>query len=179
MIVLDYSTHHIEVEFISCESQLKMTIEQFSQILCVPNRAPVTVADICQLTKTHPLSFALHPPQTNPLYPSEIVQLRGTLDPQICPQNSELIAYIQSGDIWVINTISGSCKRLTDAHDENKSFSDNPLSAGVPSYVMQEEFSRYQGYWWQPYSYGKTRRRVCDVRVRVCRSGSQSVQIYD
>lgn len=87
--------------------------------------------------------------QTSPLYPSEIIQLRGTLDPQVCPHNSELIAYIYSGDLWVINTISGHCKRLTKAHDENKSFSDNPLSAGVPSYVMQEEFSRYQGYWWQ------------------------------
>lgn len=45
--------------------------------------------------------------------------------------------------------------RLTNAHDENKSFSDNPLSAGVPSYVMQEEFSRYQGFWWQPQTEGK------------------------
>lgn len=27
---------------------------------------------------------------------------------------------------------------------------DNPRSAGVPSFVMQEEFDRYTGYWWQP-----------------------------
>lgn len=90
--------------------------------------------------------------QSNPLYPSELVQLRGALDPQICPDNSEIIAYISMGDIWVINTVSGHSKRLTNAHSENKSYSDNPLSAGVPSYVMQEEFSRYQGYWWQPKS---------------------------
>lgn len=90
----------------------------------------------------------------NPLYPSELVQLRGAIDPQICPQNSELIAYISAGDIWVIHTVSGHIKRLTNAHDENKSFSDSPLSSGVPSYVMQEEFSRYQGFWWQPKSEG-------------------------
>lgn len=32
---------------------------------------------------------------------------------------------------------------------------DDPLAAGLPSYVMQEEFDRYQGYWWQPYSNGR------------------------
>lgn len=94
-------------------------------------------------------------PQSNPLYPSELVQLRGALDPQVCPDNSEIIAYISSGDIWVVNMMSGHCKRLTNTHDDNKSLSDNPLSAGVPSYVMQEEFSRYQGFWWQPKSHGK------------------------
>lgn len=93
--------------------------------------------------------------QTNPLYPSELVQLRGALDPQICPDNSELIAYISSADIWVVNMMSGHFKRLTNTHDDNKSLSDNPLSAGVSSYVMQEEFSRYQGFWWQPKSEGE------------------------
>lgn len=88
--------------------------------------------------------------QSNPLYPSELVQLRGALDPQICPDNSEIIAYISCGDLWVINMVSGDNKRLTNAHDDNKSFHDNPLTVGVPSYVMQEEFNRYQGYWWQP-----------------------------
>ena len=28
----------------------------------------------------------------------------------------------------------------------------NSLSAGVPSFVAQEEFDRYVGYWWQPKS---------------------------
>lgn len=51
--------------------------------------------------------------------------------------------------------VSGHTKRLTNTHDESKSYNDNPsLSAGVPSYVMQEEFSRYQGFWWQPESDG-------------------------
>lgn len=61
-----------------------------------------------------------------------------------------MIAYIMNGDLWVINMVSGHSRRLTNTHGENRSLSDNPLSAGVPSYVMQEEFSRYQGFWWQP-----------------------------
>uniref|UniRef100_A0A1B0AJ65 Dipeptidyl peptidase 9 n=1 Tax=Glossina pallidipes TaxID=7398 RepID=A0A1B0AJ65_GLOPL len=90
----------------------------------------------------------------SPLFP---IQLRtcpqwAALDPQICPQNSDLIAYISGCDIWVTHTLSGHEERLTFAHDGRRSFTDDPLSAGVPSYVMQEEFSRYQGYWWQPHS---------------------------
>lgn len=36
---------------------------------------------------------------------------------------------------------------MTYAHSFKR---NDPLSAGVPSYVMQEEFSRYEGFWWQP-----------------------------
>ncbi|XP_075146421.1 dipeptidyl peptidase 9 [Haematobia irritans] len=90
----------------------------------------------------------------SPLFP---IQLRtcpqwAALDPQICPQNSDLIAYISGCDIWVTHTLSGHEERLTFAHDGRRTFADDPLSAGLPSYVMQEEFSRYQGYWWQPHS---------------------------
>ncbi|XP_017967376.1 dipeptidyl peptidase 9 isoform X2 [Drosophila navojoa] len=74
------------------------------------------------------------------------------LDPQICPQNSDLIAHISDCDIWVTHTLSGHEKRLTYTRSGRHTFADDALSAGVPSYVMQEEFSRYQGYWWQPHS---------------------------
>ncbi|XP_030374794.1 dipeptidyl peptidase 9 isoform X2 [Scaptodrosophila lebanonensis] len=74
------------------------------------------------------------------------------LDPQICPQNSDLIAYISDCDIWVTHTLSGNEKRLTFTSSGRRTYADDALSAGVPSYVMQEEFSRYQGYWWQPHS---------------------------
>ena len=30
------------------------------------------------------------------------------------------------------------------------SLEKEPLSAGVPSFVVQEEFDRYTGYWWCP-----------------------------
>ena len=30
------------------------------------------------------------------------------------------------------------------------SIDDQPISAGLPSFIIQEEFDRYTGYWWQP-----------------------------
>lgn len=30
------------------------------------------------------------------------------------------------------------------------------MSAGIPSYVIQEEFCRFQGFWWQGTTHGKT-----------------------
>lgn len=100
--------------------------------------------------------------QSGPLFPT---QLRtspewSALDPQICPQNSDLIAYISDCDIWVTHTLSGHEKRLTYTRSGRRTYADDALSAGVPSYVMQEEFSRYQGYWWQPHSDDGTYRIV-------------------
>ena len=40
--------------------------------------------------------------------------------------------------------------RLTFSHRE-----DDALSAGFPSYVMQEEFSRFVGFWWAPTAEGE------------------------
>uniref|UniRef100_A0A182T5U4 Dipeptidylpeptidase IV N-terminal domain-containing protein n=1 Tax=Anopheles maculatus TaxID=74869 RepID=A0A182T5U4_9DIPT len=95
--------------------------------------------------------------EENTLFPSELrfSQRAAVIDPQICPQNSDLVAFVCNGDIWVVHTHSGHSERLTYAHDGRRSFAEDPLTAGVPSYVMQEEFSRYQGFWWQPESHGK------------------------
>lgn len=53
---------------------------------------------------------------------------------------------------------------MTYAHKGGRCLSDDPLAAGVPSYVMQEEFNRYHGYWWQPKknSGNKINHKLCD-----------------
>ncbi|XP_030751892.1 dipeptidyl peptidase 9 [Sitophilus oryzae] len=86
------------------------------------------------------------------LFPTKLrmTSMGAKLNPQICLSNPELVAYICNHDIWVTHTVSGSNVRITYAHKGGRNLSDDPLSAGVPSYVMQEEFCRYQGYWWQP-----------------------------
>jgi dipeptidyl-peptidase 9 len=96
--------------------------------------------------------------------------LQTKLSPQICPSNPNLVAFVSNLDIWVTHSLTGrpwldeiqrrkltspifigSSTRLTNYHKGPPyNLVDDPLSAGSPSYVMQEEFSRYQGYWWQP-----------------------------
>lgn len=97
---------------------------------------------------------------TSPLYPTELrMNANGAkLSPQVCPSNADLIAYVCNGDIWLSHTLTGSTHRLTYAHKGGRNVADDPLAAGLPSYVMQEEFDRYQGYWWQPYSDGNVYR---------------------
>ncbi|XP_014215417.1 dipeptidyl peptidase 9 isoform X1 [Copidosoma floridanum] len=89
-----------------------------------------------------------------PLFPSELrMSVAGAkLCPQICPWNHALVAHTCSGDIYLSHSITGSSKRLTNARKGGRSLAEDPLSAGTPSYVMQEEFMRYIGYWWQPKS---------------------------
>lgn len=45
--------------------------------------------------------------------------------------------------------------RLTHVHKGGSAtLKEDPISAGVPSFVIQEEFDRFTGYWWQPVQYG-------------------------
>jgi len=82
--------------------------------------------------------------QPGPLFPSEIrMSTTGAkLCPQICPWNNALIAHTCSGDLYLSHSITGSSVRLTHARKGGRSLVDDPLTAGTPSYVMQEEFTR-------------------------------------
>ena len=91
------------------------------------------------------------------------------LNATMCPHSPDLIAFVNSGDIWVTHLASRSevstgvhsgsvlCTvqcgghvvlilfqvRLTHCHNASAGgVADDPLSAGLPSYVMQEEFNR-------------------------------------
>ncbi|KAI8775271.1 dipeptidyl peptidase 8 [Biomphalaria glabrata] len=72
------------------------------------------------------------------------------LDPKICPCNSDMVAFIHELDIWLTCLHSGKEIRLTHAHKGDVRLEDDPISAGVPGFVIQEEFDRYTGYWWCP-----------------------------
>ncbi|GBM27063.1 Dipeptidyl peptidase 8 [Araneus ventricosus] len=90
-----------------------------------------------------------------PLHPHELehfVPISSHLNPQMCPWNPDLIAYINNCDLWVHHIISCCDVRLTYARKGSTDLSEEPLSAGIPSYITQEEFNRYTGFWWQPVS---------------------------
>lgn len=73
------------------------------------------------------------------------------LDPKFSHQNGSLVSFVRQGDIWVVLTDSGIEKRLTFVREgDADNIQLNPKSAGVAEFVMQEEFSRFTGYWWQP-----------------------------
>jgi hypothetical protein len=69
------------------------------------------------------------------------------MNPQLCPSDPNLVAYVADGDLWVCNLKSGAEFRLTETKFDTDS---GVLSAGLPSYVLQEEFRRYTGFWWRP-----------------------------
>ncbi|KAK4309834.1 hypothetical protein Pmani_018555 [Petrolisthes manimaculis] len=87
---------------------------------------------------------------TGAVSPRELPSCQVRLNPQICPSNPNLIAFAARDDIYICNTKTGEEKRVTHVHSGSGRLEYDPKSAGMPSYVMQEEFSRYQGYWWQP-----------------------------
>ena len=74
----------------------------------------------------------------------------------VCPNNSDLVAYCYNGDIWLLSCNRNESHRLTFSSDILEVNELNPITAGLPSYVIQEEFSRYEGFWWQPHSEGNS-----------------------
>ncbi|CAB0002126.1 unnamed protein product [Nesidiocoris tenuis] len=94
------------------------------------------------------------PLRNGTLFPSELRTgtVGAKLTPEICPSNPDLVAYVSNCDIWLSHEASGTSERLTYAHRGTRNLADDPLSCGTPSYVIQEEFSRYEGFWWQPES---------------------------
>ncbi|XP_064645496.1 dipeptidyl peptidase 9-like [Lineus longissimus] len=107
------------------------------------------------------------------------------MDPKVCPRNTNLIAFISSNDIWTYNCGSGAEKQLTFSHTGLERCKTDVRSAGVPSFVVQEEFDRYTGYWWRPsgsqnrYSILYEEVDESDVELTYIMSSSEDESGYD
>ncbi|VDM34194.1 unnamed protein product [Hydatigera taeniaeformis] len=67
----------------------------------------------------------------------------GAMQPIFCPCNPNLIAYMDGRNIGITNVLTSTYTRVTN-------ITDPKISAGRPSFVIQEEFDRYVGFWWRP-----------------------------
>uniref|UniRef100_A0A8C6PE11 Dipeptidyl peptidase 9 n=1 Tax=Nothobranchius furzeri TaxID=105023 RepID=A0A8C6PE11_NOTFU len=90
--------------------------------------------------------------QSAPVKPVEIKsQCSGTrMDPKICCGHPDFIAFVNNNDLWIANIRTGEERRLTYCHKGLDNVKDDPRSAGVATFVIQEEFDRFTGYWWNP-----------------------------
>lgn len=88
----------------------------------------------------------------SPMKPVEIkTQCSGPrMDPKICPPEPDFYAFVNNGDIWVGSLHTGEERRLTFCHCGSANILEDPKSAGVATFVIQEEFDRFTGYWWCP-----------------------------
>ncbi|XP_027706777.1 dipeptidyl peptidase 9 isoform X1 [Vombatus ursinus] len=88
----------------------------------------------------------------SPMKPLEIkTQCSGPrMDPKICPADPSFFSFINNNDLWVANIETGEEKRMTYCHKGLSSVLEDPKSAGVATFVIQEEFDRFTGYWWCP-----------------------------
>ncbi|XP_070178720.1 dipeptidyl peptidase 9-like isoform X2 [Littorina saxatilis] len=105
------------------------------------------------------------------------------LDPKICPVCPDIVAFINCNDIWVTCPDTNEEMRLTCTRSNSLSerLEDNPVTAGVPSFVMSEEFDRYTGYWWQPVVDCKPEEETRTLRIlyeEVDESDVEVLQIF-
>uniref|UniRef100_A0A673Y0L5 dipeptidyl-peptidase IV n=1 Tax=Salmo trutta TaxID=8032 RepID=A0A673Y0L5_SALTR len=88
----------------------------------------------------------------SPMKPVEIkTQCSGTrMDPKISPGDPTFMAFINGNDLWVASIETGEERRLTYCHKGLNNVKEDPKSAGIATFVIQEEFDRFTGYWWSP-----------------------------
>jgi len=76
---------------------------------------------------------------------------------KICPNDTNLVSFVRDGDLWISDITRGQEIRLSHARRSCTPGVDAVVreahSAGTPSYIVQEEFNRYTGYWWQKCSH--------------------------
>lgn len=66
-----------------------------------------------------------------------------------CPSNSNIIAYVSDDELFVLNIETGLELQITNSKVDEP---NKKLISGQSSFVVQEEFYRYVGYWWKPTS---------------------------
>ncbi|XP_060037931.1 dipeptidyl peptidase 9 isoform X2 [Erinaceus europaeus] len=88
----------------------------------------------------------------SPMKPLEIkTQCSGPrMDPKICPADPLFFSFINNNDLWVGSLETGQERRLTFCHRGSSNVLEDAKSAGVATFVIQEEFDRFTGYWWCP-----------------------------
>jgi hypothetical protein len=78
---------------------------------------------------------------------------KGAIDFKTCPSNSNLVSYILDNNLWLYHLRTNQRQQLTNTK--------GPMASGVPSFICQEEFNRYNGYWWQPvYEYNSKEKSM-------------------
>ncbi|CAK9293282.1 unnamed protein product [Gordionus sp. m RMFG-2023] len=75
--------------------------------------------------------------------PLNLSQTTHPYDLKICPDDAGLLAFVSERNLFVFDTRSSQFLRLTSSRDKD-------IMCGVPSFVIQEEFDRFTGYYWKP-----------------------------
>ncbi|CAH8553616.1 unnamed protein product [Schistosoma turkestanicum] len=70
--------------------------------------------------------------------------LTNVIQPIMCSLNSDFIVCLSNDNIFIGYIPTNTWIPITHYQ------SNSGLSAGIPSFVIQEEFDRYIGYWWRP-----------------------------
>lgn len=74
-----------------------------------------------------------------------------------CPHQNDTLAYVSGNNLHVVNVQNMMSSNLTQIVNKHPDVPD--VIAGEASFVIQEEFDRYQGFWWQP--------QQCDGKFRI------------
>ena len=152
------------------EAAAKMSIEEKLQL--ERKRMPVTgivAYEFHEQAKRFVFSLegSLHYVDDNgqaPYLPTKLPSQKQSakINPSICPTNADLVAYVSDNDLFVLNIRTGVELQLTD---NKRQTPGRTISSGLPCYIIQEEFNRYIGLWWQPAGHSPNEYKILFEQV--------------
>lgn len=88
------------------------------------------------------------------------------MDAKFSP-GGEFVSFVSKGDIFVTHLASGIERRVTFSSQpqDDKSGTSTGVTSGIAEFIMQEEFSRFTGYWWSPTKNSDGEFLICYLEV--------------
>ena len=83
----------------------------------------------------------------------ENLLLRKAVNAKLCPGHPEMLAFVRESNLHLYHVPSGQEFGVSEIPPDEVSAG---VSAGVASFLVQEDIDRYEGFWWHPVSSPKS-----------------------
>ena len=87
------------------------------------------------------------PSETGAAIASEKLSLIHAVNAKLCPGHPGLIAFVRQSNLHLFHLSTSQEFRVSDIPPEDVAAG---VSAGMASFLVQEDMDRYEGFWWRP-----------------------------
>lgn len=79
----------------------------------------------------------------------EVLSLPHAVNAKLCPTNPALMAFVRQSNLHLYHLPTKQEFKVSDIAPEEVAAG---VSAGMASFLVQEDMDRYEGFWWRPAS---------------------------
>ena len=85
--------------------------------------------------------------ESDSMIASEKLSLIHAVNPKLCPGHPGLIAFVRQSNLHLFHLSTSQEFKVSDIPPDEVAAG---VSAGMASFLVQEDMDRYEGFWWRP-----------------------------